>query len=56
MYAHVSENDSVAAIVNHPAFTGFGRFILPGEDGQDDTDIQLNEIGPLLPLHNHITG
>lgn len=54
MYAHVGEDDSVAAIVNHPAFSGFGRFILPGEDDQDDTGMRLNEIDPLLPLHNHI--
>lgn len=54
MYAHVRENDPVAAVVNHPAFNGFGRFILPGEDSRYEEDMQLTEIGPLFPLHCRI--
>ena len=52
--AHVRENDPVAEAVKHPAFNGFGRFILPGEDGRSEEDMQLTEIGPLLPLHSRI--
>jgi acetyl esterase/lipase len=54
MSAHVREDDPVAAIVNHPAFAGFGRLVLPGCDGQYDTNMHLDGIGPLLPLHNRI--
>jgi hypothetical protein len=32
-YAHVNENDSVLDIMNHPAFDGFGQFILPSDNG-----------------------
>jgi len=33
LYAHAREKGSAPDIVNHPAFTGFGRFILPEETG-----------------------
>jgi acetyl esterase/lipase len=55
MYAYISENDSVLDIVNHPAFNGFGRFILPSENGLYDRNMQLKNINSLLPYHNHIT-
>lgn len=32
-YAHVKTNDSVRDVVDHPAFKGFGNFILPLDRG-----------------------
>ncbi len=53
-YAHVNENDSVLDIMNHPAFDGFGQFILPSDNGIYDKNMQLNSINSLLPYHNHV--
>jgi len=53
-YAHVSTGNTVGDIANHPAFTGFGRFILPLDRGRYDEDMPLEKIASLLPYHRHV--
>ncbi len=54
MYNHITTNDSVHHIVNHPAFKDFGNYILPWDDNTDYYDTPLNNIGSLMPYHNHV--
>jgi len=53
-HVHVNANDSIFHIINHPAFEGFGRFILPTDNGIFDKGMKLNNINALLPYHNHV--
>ncbi|HWR42244.1 alpha/beta hydrolase [Sporomusa sp.] len=53
-YAHVKVNNTISDIVKHPAFEGFGRFILPLDRGYYDENMQLNRVGSLLPYHNNV--
>jgi hypothetical protein len=52
-YAHVSVDNTVRDIVDHPAFEGFGQFILPLEPGYD-ADMPLTRVGSLLPYHSDV--
>jgi acetyl esterase/lipase len=52
--AHITTNDSVHHMVNHPAFKGFGRYLLPRDNGTSDDDRPLNRVGSLMPYHNHV--
>jgi acetyl esterase/lipase len=54
IYAHITTNDSVRHMVNHPALRGFGRYLLPWDNGTDDYDKSLNHVGLLLPYHSHV--
>jgi len=54
IYAHITTNDSVHHMVNHPAFKGFGRYLLPRDNGTSDDDRPLNRVGSLMPYHNHV--
>jgi acetyl esterase/lipase len=53
-YTHITTNDSVHHIVNHPAFKGFGNYILPWDDNTHYYDTPLNNVRSLLPYHNHV--
>ncbi len=44
-------DDSLYDVVNHPAFQGFGQYILPW-DNDDSYGTQLNDVSSILPLHN----
>ena len=54
MYNHLTTDDAIRELVNHPAFKGFGALLLPRDPitGYDDT--QLRNIGSLIPYHNHV--
>ncbi|MGL5514257.1 MAG: alpha/beta hydrolase [Sporomusa sp.] len=52
--AHITAEATVLDIVNHPAFAGFSRFILPLDNGIRNTGMKLNNIGSLLPYHSSI--
>ena len=53
-YAHLTTNDSVRHIVNHPAFNGFGQILLPRDNDTSYYDKPLNNIRSLLPYHTHV--
>jgi acetyl esterase/lipase len=53
-YAHIYTRDSVRRIVNHPAFRGFGDYMLPWDDNTHYYDTPLHNVGSLMPYHNHV--
>ena len=54
MDAHITTNDSVSHMVNHPAFKGFGRYLLPWDNGTSDYDRPLSNVSSLMPYHSHV--
>lgn len=44
----------VSDILNHPAFAGFARLLLPWDDRFYDGEMQLRNISSLLPYHSHV--
>jgi acetyl esterase/lipase len=54
VYRQITINDSVHHVVNHPAFIGFAKYILPWDDNSDYFDTRLSSVGSLLPYHNHV--
>ena len=53
-YSHVKINDTVNDVVEHPAFKGFGKFVLPLDRGSYDKSMKLNRVASLLPYHGHV--
>jgi len=53
-YTHLKTSDTVHDVVNHPAFRGFGQFILPLDRGIYDKSMQLNRVASLLPYHGYV--
>jgi len=51
---HLRVDDTVSDLLEHPAFDGFGRLLLPWDDSRYDTTMRLREIGSLLPYHTHV--
>lgn len=52
-YARLTEEDTVADMVNHPALAGFGDHLVPRpEDAQ--SNLPLREVGRLMPWHSHV--
>jgi acetyl esterase/lipase len=51
---HLSPDDTIADLVTHPAFAGFGRLLLPWDDRTYDDGMRLRNIGSLLPYHSHV--
>jgi acetyl esterase/lipase len=51
---HLRLDDSVDDMLEHPAFAGFGRLLLPRADRRDDRALPLRSIGSLLPYHEHV--
>jgi acetyl esterase/lipase len=41
-------------MLEHPAFAGFGRLLLPWDDRRLETTMRLRDIGSLLPYHTHV--
>ena len=52
---HLSVGHSIRDVLNHPAFAGHGRLILPWDDRTYDEDMRLSNIGSLLPYHSHVS-
>src|SRR4029453_15066342 len=51
---HLSVGHSIRDLLDHPAFAGHARLILPGDDRGYDEDMSLSNIGSLLPYHSHV--
>lgn len=51
--AWLTESDTIAEMVNHPAFTGFGEHLVP-RPGDAQSDLPLREAGRLMPWHSHV--
>lgn len=52
--ARVDWKTTVRAVIAHPAFAGFGRFLFPVENGTPDEGMRVGNIDSLLPYHSHI--
>lgn len=52
-YEHLTISSTWRDVVEHPAFRGFGRYILPGEWGYEP-GMPLSDIPSLLPYHNYV--
>lgn len=44
----------ISDLLNHPAFTGFARLLLPWDDRPYDDEMRLSNIGALLPYHSQV--
>ena len=44
----------ISDVLNHPAFDGFARRLLPWDDRTYDENARLRDIGTLLPYHSHV--
>ena len=53
-FAHLTTSDSVRHIVDHPAFKGFGQYLLPRDNDTSYYDTPLRNVSSLLPYHNHV--
>jgi acetyl esterase/lipase len=53
-FDHLTIHDTVRDIVNHPAFKGFGRLILPGDNNVYHDDTPLSNVRSLMPYHSHV--
>lgn len=51
---HLTTNQRVRDIVNHPAFKGFGELVLPWADNAEYLDTRLERVGSLMPYHSHV--
>lgn len=50
----VTPDSTIQDVISHPAFRGFGRFILPLDRGTADLRMPLSRMGTLLPYHSHV--
>jgi hypothetical protein len=47
-------DDTIASLLSHPAFAGFGRLLLPWDDRPYDERISLQDIASFLPFQSHV--
>jgi hypothetical protein len=52
--AHLRAADTIGALLNHPAFAGNGRLMLPWDGRQYDEKMRLADIGELLLYHSRV--
>jgi hypothetical protein len=51
---HLTTNDFVRDVANHPSFRGFGELMLPWDDNTRYFDTRLTQVGSLMPYHSHV--
>ena len=51
---HLTPDDTILDLLNHPAFAGFSRLLLPWDDRSYDTSMRLRDVSSLLPYHSHV--
>lgn len=51
---HLTTSSTIRDVVNHPAFEGFGQFVLPLDRGRYDKDMPLENVASLLPYHSNV--
>ena len=49
--AHLRVSDRIGDLLDHPAFAGFSRLLLPWDDRRYDPEMQLRDIGSGFPSH-----
>ena len=53
-YDHITINDTILHVVNHPAFKGFSQLMLPGENVTYHYDTPLSNVRSLMSYHGHV--
>ena len=53
-YYSLKPTDSIKTLLEHPAFSGFGRHLLPRSSDASNSDLPLSRISSLLPYHSHV--
>jgi acetyl esterase/lipase len=54
MGRQLNADDSLRDLLDHPAFAGFARLLLPWDGRRYDEAMRLSDIGSLLPYHSHV--
>lgn len=52
--SHLNPAGRMGDILDHPAFDGFARLILPWDGRAYDRAMPLEQIGSLLPYYSHV--
>ena len=52
--ARLTADNRIRDLLNHPAFAGFGRLLLPWDDRAYDQNMRLGDLASLLPYHSHV--
>jgi acetyl esterase/lipase len=52
--ARLTADSRIRDLLNHPAFKGFGRLLLPWDNRAYDESLRLSDLGSLLPYHTHV--
>lgn len=52
--SHINADMTIGQLLNHPAFMGFGRHLLPRESDATQPEIRLRDIQALLPYHSAV--
>jgi acetyl esterase/lipase len=50
----LTPDNTIGDLLDHPAFAGFGRLLLPWDDRTYDSSLRLRNIDSLLPYHSHV--
>jgi acetyl esterase/lipase len=53
---HLTAEDTIQDLLNHPAFAGFGRLLLPWDDRAYDNGMRLRDVASSLPYHSNVDG
>jgi acetyl esterase/lipase len=51
---HLRVDNTIGDVLNHSAFAGFARLLLPWDKRRDDPTLSLRNVGTLLPYHTHV--
>jgi len=51
---HLTTSNFIRDMVNHRAFKDFGTYMLPRDDNTYYYDTRLNNVGSLMPYHDHV--
>ncbi len=54
MNRHLPIDDRISDLLQHPAFDGFARLLLPGGNVTADPEMPLRDIGSLMPYHSRV--
>ena len=52
--ARLTADSRIRDLLNHPAFAGFGRLLLPWDDRAYDQNMRMGDLASLLPYHSHV--
>lgn len=53
-YSHIKASDTIQALINHPAFKGFGQHLLTRHGDISNQSLPISRIRSLLPYHGFV--